>query len=444
MRKTLHTLPLPLAAAAHAATLTFRNAGARRAVLNAGYTPAAIDRLISRLCLLLQDGPLPHRTIETRLAARGGVLAARLALKVAWERGTIAYINAATVWNRETRTFALTSSAYPTLDLSLTRRQAISELVTAYFDRYGPATVRDAAWWSGLPATDITTALYGCGRPVITVATPWSEDPCLMFADRAEEGPGDEAAATGVQFLAREDTALKAYHQTRDRYLAGLPQQRAFNQIGEALPTVIIDGIVVGTWSWDTRTASVRADMIRGRASEPVRRQVQARAAALTETFRSAWEPGPRSRHVTRGQEPSLSPPARPIALLPAWPAARVANPGLVPSSTRGDHRMEPLSQGASLPRIQDYVAKMEAERGLDKQDLPSQCLKLGEEIGELYRAVRKLQGQPQDPAGRAADIGDEAVDALILLMSIVNRCGINLEDAFRAKEARNESRVWI
>ncbi len=95
---------------------------------------------------------------------------------------------------------------------------------------------------------------------------------------------------------------------------------------------------------------------------------------------------------------------------------------------------MEPLSPGASLPRIQDYVAKMETERGLDKQDLSSQCLKLGEEVGELYRAVRKLQGQPQDPGGRIADIGDEAADALILLMSIVNRCGVNLEDALRAK----------
>jgi NTP pyrophosphatase (non-canonical NTP hydrolase) len=105
---------------------------------------------------------------------------------------------------------------------------------------------------------------------------------------------------------------------------------------------------------------------------------------------------------------------------------------------------MEPLSQGTSLPGIQDYVARMEAERGLDTQDLPSQCLKLGEEVGELYRAVRKLQGQPQDPGGRVADVGDPAVDALILLVSIVNRCGINLEDAFRIKEARNETRVWV
>jgi NTP pyrophosphatase (non-canonical NTP hydrolase) len=105
---------------------------------------------------------------------------------------------------------------------------------------------------------------------------------------------------------------------------------------------------------------------------------------------------------------------------------------------------MEPLSQGASLSQIQDYVAKMEAERDLDKQDLPSQCLKLGEEVGELYRAVRKLQGNPQDPDGRIANIGDEAIDTLILLISIVNRCGINLEDAFRTKEARNETRVWV
>lgn len=41
---------------------------------------------------------------------------------------------------------------------------------------------------------------------------------------------------------------------------------------------------------------------------------------------------------------------------------------------------MEPLSPGTSLPGIQAYVAKMEAERGLDSQGLQSQCRKLGDE----------------------------------------------------------------
>ena len=79
-----------------------------------------------------------------------------------------------------------------------------------------------------------------------------------------------------------------------------------------------------------------------------------------------------------------------------------------------------------------------------DKQDLPSQCLKLGEEVVEPFRAVRSLQGQPQDPGGRIAGVRDEAADTLILLISIANRCGINLEDALRAKESRNETRIWI
>ena len=75
---------------------------------------------------------------------------------------------------------------------------------------------------------------------------------------------------------------------------------------------------------------------------------------------------------------------------------------------------MEPLSRGASLAGIQDYVARMETERGLDQQDLTSQCLKLGEEVGELYRAVRKLQGQPQDPRGRIADVATRSASSAI------------------------------
>jgi hypothetical protein len=289
MRKTLHTLPLPLAAAAHVATRSFRERDARRAVLNAGFQVGAIEAAIGELCTLLRSGPLPHRAIETCLGVQGTpVPAVRLAIKMAWERGTIAYVNAATTWNREVRTFALTAAAYPAFDASLTREQALIQLVTAYLDRYGPATMRDITWWSGLPASDVVAALGRCGRPVARVMTPWSRDPGMMFADHAP-GHVKDTDLTGVQFLAHEDTALKAYFQTRDRYLAGLPQPRAFNQIGEARACIILDGVVAGTWSWNPRTARVDIDVFPGRCSVPARRLVRARAAMLTETLRSGW-----------------------------------------------------------------------------------------------------------------------------------------------------------
>jgi winged helix DNA-binding protein len=304
MRKTLHALPLPLAAAAHGATLRFRERDALRAVRNAGYSLSAIGKLADELQEALAGGPLPHRAIEATMAASTAeVQAVRLAVKLAWERGAITYINVSSTWNHEARTFALTAAAYPALSLPPSRDQAITTLVTAYFHRYGPATIRDATWWSGLAATDIVSALARSSRPLARVATPWSDEPCLMFADQAEVALASQAM-TGVQFLAHEDTALKAYHQTRARYLAGIPPRRAFNQIGEALPTIIINGLIAGTWSWDTRAGIVRTRLIPGQATASEQRLVRARAATLTQTLRASWapvrNPGPARKAANR------------------------------------------------------------------------------------------------------------------------------------------------
>ncbi|WP_141578054.1 MazG nucleotide pyrophosphohydrolase domain-containing protein [Actinomadura sp. WMMA1423] len=104
---------------------------------------------------------------------------------------------------------------------------------------------------------------------------------------------------------------------------------------------------------------------------------------------------------------------------------------------------MNPLRDHASLRDIQDYVAKLEAERGFEGRPATAQCLKLVEEIGEVCRAVGKLEGQPEDPQGRVNDLGEEAVDSLLMLVAVVNRYDIDLEDAFRRKEERNNTRVW-
>ncbi|MEV5704786.1 hypothetical protein [Actinoallomurus sp. NPDC052274] len=61
---------------------------------------------------------------------------------------------------------------------------------------------------------------------------------------------------------------------------------------------------------------------------------------------------------------------------------------------------MDLLPHGASLGEIQDYVTEMEAERGLDRLAIESQCLKLGEEVGELFRAVLIANDGPADPHG--------------------------------------------
>jgi len=67
----------------------------------------------------------------------------------------------------------------------------------------------------------------------------------------------------------------------------------------------------------------------------------------------------------------------------------------------------------------------------------------LGEEVGELFKAVRKSEGLAVDANSNFTEIGDELSDIFIYLCAIANRKGIDLEKAFREKEEKNKKRIW-
>jgi hypothetical protein len=287
MRKTLHALPPGLAAAAHAATVHFRERDARRAILNAGQQLSRIEHALELVVAILASrGRLPHRDLERGSLAEGVPLSVtRLAIKLGWERGQLTYANHASGWDRELRTFGLPAAGQ--LGAHLTRQQATTTLVGAYYDRYGPATLADASWWSGLSRTAIITALADLGTEMVEVSTAWTDAPLLMFRWRLDDFlTAPPTPATGVNLLAHEDIALKAYHQSRQRYLAGLPARRAFNSIGEALPTVLHDGRIIGTWTWDRPRAKVTYRLVPALAPSSVRALVRQRASQLTATLR--------------------------------------------------------------------------------------------------------------------------------------------------------------
>lgn len=88
-------------------------------------------------------------------------------------------------------------------------------------------------------------------------------------------------------------------------------------------------------------------------------------------------------------------------------------------------------------------MAQLERERGFDHQDVVQKCLLLGEEVGELFKAVRKAQGIAIDPGSKFGSVGEELADALIYLCAIANRFGLDLEQEFRRKEEANHRRTW-
>lgn len=104
---------------------------------------------------------------------------------------------------------------------------------------------------------------------------------------------------------------------------------------------------------------------------------------------------------------------------------------------------MPDLSQAPTLGAFQDYVRRLEEERGFTGNSVEQTALLMGEEVGELFKAIRKRLKMSVDAQSAVREVDQELADVLIYLCSIANRLDVDLEEAFRAKEEINKKRTW-
>ncbi|MEE4197471.1 MAG: MazG nucleotide pyrophosphohydrolase domain-containing protein [Bacteroidales bacterium] len=102
------------------------------------------------------------------------------------------------------------------------------------------------------------------------------------------------------------------------------------------------------------------------------------------------------------------------------------------------------LENSPTFKAYQDYVKQLETERGFIDQNAIEKCLLLGEEMGELFKAVRKVMKLKTDVNSDVGSVKEEIADILIYLCSIANRFNIDIEQAFREKEEINKKRAWL
>lgn len=128
------------------------------------------------------------------------------------------------------------------------------------------------------------------------------------------------------------------------------------------------------------------------------------------------------------------TPPADPIL---ASRVVVVSAPELVSSEVLGE--CSGLGQG--LDRLQRYYGTVARRRGWADESARDTLLLLTEELGELARAVRKLEGMARHQPDSVADVGGELADVQLYLLHLANGLGLDLSVAVTAKERVNASR---
>lgn len=106
---------------------------------------------------------------------------------------------------------------------------------------------------------------------------------------------------------------------------------------------------------------------------------------------------------------------------------------------------MPEMKDPLTLAALQAYQHALCVERGWDKATQLETWLLFSEEVGELGKAIRhRLRIFVEK--GRSFDeheLASEFSDVLSYLLELANQFGIDLEAAFRRKEAINAARAW-
>ncbi|AIW13323.1 MazG nucleotide pyrophosphohydrolase domain-containing protein [Vibrio tubiashii] len=101
------------------------------------------------------------------------------------------------------------------------------------------------------------------------------------------------------------------------------------------------------------------------------------------------------------------------------------------------------LPELGSLADYQAYVRQIVTERQFEDVTLEQNCLLLGEEVGELFKAIRKQVNLSTAQDSDEHEVAHELVDVLIFVLAIANKLDIDLTSAFVEKETINMRRHW-
>jgi hypothetical protein len=131
-----------------------------------------------------------------------------------------------------------------------TIQQSLRMLAERYFQSHGPATLKDFAWWSGLKIVDARAALSEISDSLDSVVVDGAE----YWYRRGLKATSQPS----VLLLPGFDEYLLGYTDRSAALAAEHSEKIVPGKNGMFMPTIVVDGRVVGTWKRTITAQSVR------------------------------------------------------------------------------------------------------------------------------------------------------------------------------------------
>ncbi|MBD3162593.1 MAG: hypothetical protein GF346_09520 [Candidatus Eisenbacteria bacterium] len=142
-------------------------------------------------------------------------------------------------------TFVRTDQWWPAGSTGRREADPVAALLRRYLRTFGPASLSDFAYWSGLTVAAGRRAVAHLDREVTEVRVGTNR---LLLLER-DRSALESAEPTGaLRLLPNFDVTLMG-HRDKDLYLDRTRYKEVFRQAGWVSPVILLDGRVIGIWS---------------------------------------------------------------------------------------------------------------------------------------------------------------------------------------------------
>lgn len=242
MRMTMFVFPGELAEIAAAATRHLRERWAVRWLRDVGMSAAYYDELANRIEEALADGPLTSRALRSCLGVAKEVPLPGVVSRMC-DTGRLVGGRPPRAWRSPVREYHRWTDVVPNIDLDRwDEMAAIRELLRRYVESYGPVTVNDMAWWTGIGKAKCRQALVDLGDEIEEVVVDGWSGPLLRVAGDASRQLDDH-----VKALPLLDPYVQGYRD-RERFLDPARHDYVYDGGGNSAATVVHRGRVIGVW----------------------------------------------------------------------------------------------------------------------------------------------------------------------------------------------------
>lgn len=265
MRLTMFVFPIDLLEVAAAATRHLTEALGVRWQREAGLDAKQFDRIADSVDAALADGPLTARALRRVLGLPATVDLSGVIRRMC-DTGRLVGGAPPRSWRSGIREYHRWSDVLPAVDpLRWDEEDAAVELVRRYIHSYGPVTVDDMSWWTGITKRRCREALASLDSAVETVTVDGWPGPLYRLVEAApDDGAAGEAPDSAVRALPVLDPYVQGY---RDRVRLLEPRRHGYvyDGGGNATATLVSRGRIIGVWQTsDEPSESIRYHLFDG------------------------------------------------------------------------------------------------------------------------------------------------------------------------------------